>query len=89
MKNINIKTSELGKEGSFISGGKYHFIEWAEWDGKRFSVGDKVSFLDRDTWTTHRGVIDWMIVTEDGGVELSIVDAPIGRVDLENIKHVK
>ena len=89
MKNISIKTSDLGKEGSFISGGKYHFIEWAERDGKRFTVGDKVSFYDTDTRTRFEGVIDWMIVTEDGDVEVSILNAPLGRVEFENIKHVK
>ena len=89
IKNEDIKIGELGKESTFISGGKNWRIEWAEIFGERFSVGDKVSFYDNDDDETFTGNIDWMIITESGEVEVSIADTPLGRIDLESLTHVK
>ena len=89
LKNKNIKIAELGEERTFVSGTKNWRIEWAELFEERFSVGDKVSFFDEDDHEDYLGVIDWMIVTEQGKVEVSIADTPLGRVDLESIEHVR
>ena len=88
LKNKNIKISELREERTFVSGTKNWRIEWAELFKKRFKVGDKVSFFDEDAHEDYFGVIDWMIVTEQGNVEVSISDTPLGRIDLESIEHV-
>jgi len=89
LKNEDTKIGKLGKENTFVSGTKNWRIEWAEISGERFSVGDKVSFFDEDDQETFVGNIDWMIVTESGEVEVSIAKTPLGRIDLELIKHVK
>ena len=89
LKNKNIKISKLGEEKTFVSGTKNWRIEWAELFEERFSVGDKVSFFDEDDHKDYFGVIDWMIVTEQGEVEVSIADTPLGRIDLESIKHAR
>ena len=88
LKNENIKISELGEERTFLSGTKNWRIEWAELFEERFSVGDTVSFFDEDNHETYIGIINWMIVTEKGGVEVSIADTPLGRIDLESIEHL-
>ena len=88
LKNENINTSELGEERTFVSGTKNWSIEWAELFEKKFSVGDKVSFFDEDKNEGYFGVINWMIVTEQGDVQVSIANIPFGRIDLEIIEHV-
>ena len=89
LKNENVQIGELGEERTFVSGTKNWRIEWAEIFEERFTVGDKVSFFDEDDHETFTGIIDWMIVTEQGDVEVSISDTPLGRVDLESIEHVR
>ncbi len=86
-KNKNIKISELGEERTFVSGTRNWRIKWAEIFGERFSVGDSVSYFDRDDQKAYSGVIDWMIVTEDGDIDVSIANTPSGRVGLEYIEH--
>jgi hypothetical protein len=85
----DIQIGELGEERTFVSGTKHWRIEWAEIFGERFEVGHKVSFFDEDDNETFIGIIDWMIVTEQGDVEVSIANTPLYRVDLESIKHVR
>jgi hypothetical protein len=88
LRNKDIKISELGEERTFVSGTKNWRIEWAEIFGERFKIGDKVSFFDIDDEEVFIGLIDWMIVTEDGEVDVSIADTPLGRVGLEEIQKV-
>jgi hypothetical protein len=54
---------------------------------KNKNIRDTVSFFDEDDHEDYFGVIDWMIVTEQGEVEVSIADTPLGRIDLGNIEH--
>ena len=89
LKNEDIQIGELGEERTFVSGTKNWRIDWAEIFGERFEVGHKVSFFDEDDHETFVGIIDWMIVTEEGDVEVSIANTPLGRVGLESIEHVR
>lgn len=89
LKNENTKISELGEERTFVSGTKNWRIKWAEIFEDRFSVGDSVSYYDEDSQDTFISTIDWMIVTEQGNVEVSLADTPLGRVDLEDLQHFK
>jgi len=89
LKNENIKISELGEENTFVSGTKNWRIEWAEVHGQRFEIGTKVKFFDEDDQKEYIGVIDWIIATEDGYVEASLADTPLGRIDVESLNWAK
>lgn len=88
LKNKNIKISELGEERTFVSGTKNWRINWAELHENLFKVGTKVSFYDWDDNKEYRGLIEWIIVTEQGDVEVSISDTPLGRIDLDLLELV-
>ena len=88
LKNKNIKIGELGQERTFVSGTKNWRINWAEIFEQKFEIGDKVSFFDEDDNETYIGLIDWMIVTERGDVEVSIQNTPLGRIDLEYLEKI-
>jgi len=88
LKNENIKIAELGEERTFVSGNKNWRIEWAEIFEEIFKVGNKVSYFDEDSEETFIGTIEYIIVTETRGVEVSITDTALGRVDLEGIQKV-
>ena len=89
LKNENIKIAELGEERTFVSGTKNWRIEWAELFEETFKVGDKVSYFDEDSEETFIGEIDYIIVTENGNVQVSIADTALGRVDLEDLQHFR
>jgi len=89
LKNENIKIAELGEERTFVSGIKNWRIEWAELFEETFKVGDRVSYFDEDSEETFIGKIDFIIVTENGNVEVSIADTALGRVDLEDLQHFR
>ena len=89
LKNENIKIAELGEERTFVSGTKNWRIEWAELFEETFKVGDRVSYFDEDSEETFIGKIDYIIVTENGNVEVSIADTALGRVDLEDLQHFR
>lgn len=89
LKNEDIQIGELGEERTFVSGTKNWRIEWAELFEEKFEVGDKVSYFDEDSEETFVGIIDWMIVTETGDVEVSIADTALGRVDLDSLQHFR
>ena len=89
LKNENIKIAELGEERTFVSGTKNWRIEWAELFEEIFKVGDKVSYFDIDSEETFIGTIEYIIATEIGNVEVSIVDTALGRVDLDDLQHFR
>ena len=89
LKNGDIQIGELGDERTFVSGTKNWRIKWATLFEEKFEVGDKVSYFDEDSREMFIGLIDWMIVTETGSVEVSISDTALGRVDLEDLQHFK
>lgn len=86
LKNEDITIGKLGEERTFISGTKNWRIEWAELDGERYEVGTNVSFIDEDDNKEFIGHIEWMIVTADGEVQVSIADTTLGRVNLEDLQ---
>jgi len=88
-KNTDIKISELGQQRSFVSGNKYWFIEWAEIFGQRFEQGTKVKWRDLDDKKTYTAIIEWMIIIDDGDVQVSLADTPLGRIPLDELKLVK
>jgi len=88
LNNENITIGTLGEENTFVSGTKNWRIDFAELNGNRFEVGTKVNFFDEDECEDYFGVIDWIIVTENGNVEVSIANTPLGRVDLEDLEIV-
>lgn len=87
-KNTKIKISELGEQRSFVSGNKYHFIEWAEFKGVTFKEGVMVKWKCPDEKITYKGKIQWLIILDNGDVQISI-DAPIGRLDLDEVSLIK
>ena len=87
LKNKNITIGELGEERKFVSGTKNWRIDFAELNGNRFEKGVKVKFDDLDDDEEYIGLVNWIIVTEQGDVEVSF-DAPLGRVDLEDLEIV-
>lgn len=89
MELKNVKISELGQEKRFVSGQKNWRIEWAEINGEKFKPGDTVLFFDEDINHDFIGNIEWMIVTEEGQVEVSISDTPLGRIDLEDLTLIQ
>ena len=89
LKNEDIQIGELGEERTFVSGIKNWRIQWATLFEEKFKVGDKVSYFDTDSEETFIGIIDWMIVTETGNVEVSLADTDLGgRVDLEDLEKL-
>ena len=88
LKNENVKIGKLGEERTFVSGTKNWRIEWAEIFEQRFQVGDTASFFDEDDQEEFVGTIDCMIVTEQGDVEVSLADTPLGRIDLERLVKI-
>lgn len=60
----------------------------AEKNGKTIKVGDKVEYYDEDDNMMYGGYIDWMILIDNGDVEISVADLPLGRLDFDDVKLV-
>lgn len=85
-KNTAITISELGEQHKFVSGNLYHRIEWADLNGTRFEKGTKVKWFNEDDDKTYRGKIEWLIIVDDGRVEISIDHPWLGRLDLDAVE---
>ena len=83
LKNEEIYLSDidLENEQSFVSGHKYWIVDYAIYKGKKFEKGVVFKYTDDDNY--YEGVINRIIVTEDGSVQVSF-DAPLGRVNLDD-----
>jgi len=92
-RNPRIKISELGEQRGFVSGNKYWVIDWAELSGKRYEEGTLVKWKDLDAQPgeqkTYTALIDWMIIVDDGDVEVSLANTPLGRIPLDELKFIK
>jgi hypothetical protein len=86
--NTKITISDLGDQRTFVSGSKYWFIEWAKFNGNTFKEGMQVKWFDTDHRKWIKGPIEWLIITDNGSVEVSIDALGIGRLPLEEIKLV-
>lgn len=84
--NTDITISELGDQRTFVSGNKYWFIEWANFNGITFKEGMQVKWFDEEDNEWIIGPIEWLIITDYGSVEVSI-DAPAyGRLPLDELE---
>jgi len=88
-KNPHITISPLGEERKFVSGNKYWLLDWAKLNGKRFEIGDTVSWRDNDERKIYKGKIEWICIIDDGYVEISIDNPNIGRIDLDEVVMIK
>ena len=90
--NTKITISDLGEQNTFVSGNKNWRIEWAEINGKRFEVGDTVKWIDTEAKgrekKVYKGKIEWLIIIDDGCVEVS-TDMPLGRLPVDEIELIK
>ena len=77
-----IEISRLEKENTFVSGTKNWNILWAIYNGVKYSIGDVIKW-DKEGFI--KGRINWMIVTEEGKVEVSINHKSVGRLPIEEI----
>ena len=84
-KNPNIVISPLGEQRTFVSGTKNWRIDWAILNKQRFDIGDVVSWKCLDDIKSYKGKIDWMIIVEDGNVEVSIDNPNVGRLPLDEL----
>ena len=89
-KNKDITIGNILSEHEFVSGGKFWKIDKATFEDEEFKIGTKVVWIDPDEeeYVEYEGNIDWMMVDEQGNVEVSIEDTPLGRVDLEELIKV-
>lgn len=91
-KNPNIKISELGEMNTFVSGNKNWRIQFAELNGNRFEVGTTVKWIDEDARgrekRVYKGKIEWLIIIDDGCVEVS-TDMPLGRLPVDELEFIK
>jgi hypothetical protein len=94
-KNPFISISELGEQSKFVSGNKYWFIESAsivdalEKNKKEFKKGVKVKWTCPDTYKQFKGKIEWLIITDEGSVEVSIDNNNVGRLELDELEIIK
>jgi len=93
-----ITIGDLLSEHTFVSGNKYWRIAYAIVDGNKFKVGDSVLWDSDDYGTKYKGIIDWMMVGDDGSVEVALKDeeerrgnkwikSGLGRLGIEDITH--
>jgi hypothetical protein len=91
--NPNITISELGQERTFVSGNKNWRIDWADLNGNRFEVGTSVKWEDPDAYgkqkRIYKGKIEWLIIIDDGSVQMSIDNNEIGRLDVDQVEFIK
>lgn len=95
-KNSFIKIGNLlGEQQSFVSGTKFSYIDSAiitDADGrnpKEFKKDVKVKWYCQDEHKTYKGRIEWLIITEEGNVEVSIDNPNLGRLDLDELEIIK
>jgi len=91
--NPNITISELGQERTFVSGNKNWRIDWADLNGNRFEEGVTVKWVAPDAYgkqkSVYKGKIDWLIIIDDGSVQMSIDNNEIGRLDVDQVEFIK
>lgn len=92
-KNPNITISELGVERTFVSGNKNWRIDYADFNGNRFEVGTSIKWIDKDARgkekRVFKGKIEWLIIIDDGTVDIAIDHPEIGRLELESVEFIK
>lgn len=91
-KNPLITIGELQEERTFVSGNKNWRTDFAKYKGKRFEVGATVSWTYRERGEKTEkfvGKIEWIILVDDGSVEVAIDNDSIGRLNVEEIKFIK
>lgn len=88
-KNSLIEISEFENERSFVSGNKYYYLDWAKFKDVSFKAGDKVEWEDEYTGKLFKGKIDWIIIIDDGSVEVSIKNSSYGRIPLQQLTLIK
>jgi len=89
LKNTNIKISELGEEHTFVSGNKNWSLAWAKFEENLFRAGTKVEWESPDYGDYYKGVIEYIIVVDNGNVEVSIDHPFLGRLDLDELIFIK
>jgi hypothetical protein len=92
-KNPNITISELGIENTFVSGNKNWRIDYADFNGNRFEVGTTIKWVDPDARgkekRVFKGKIEWLIIIDDGSVQIAIDNMNIGRLDVDEVEFIK
>jgi len=89
LKNTNIKISALGEENTFVSGNKNWRLDWAKFEGNLFKAGTKVEWECPDYGKVYKGFIEYIIVVDNGNVEVSTSNREIGRLDLDELIFIK
>ncbi len=89
-KNKDITIGNILSEHEFISGIKYWKIDKATFEDGEFKIGTRVVWIDPDEeeYVEYEGNIDWMLIDEQGDVEVSIDNQNVGRLDLEYLVKV-
>jgi len=91
--NTNITISELGMERTFVSGNKNWRIDWADFNGNRFEVGTTIKWIDPDAYgkqkRVYKGKIEWLIIIDDGSVQIAIDNNETGRLDVDQVEFIK
>ncbi len=85
LKNKEITVGPLLSRHVFVGNTVYFKIPFATYKGVKFSIGDTIIWEDDKTY---KGKIDWMLVTEDGEVQVSIDNLSIGRLPIEEIQKI-
>jgi hypothetical protein len=92
-KNSDITISELGIENTFVSGNKNWRIDYADFNGKRFEVGTTIRWVDPDARgkekRVYRGKIEWLIIIDDGSVQIATDIMALGRLDVDQVEFIK
>ena len=89
-KNKDIIIGNILSEHTFVSRTKYWKIDSATYEDEEFTTGTRVVWIDPDEeeYVEYEGCIDWMMIDEQGNVEVSIDNQSVGRLDLEDLIKV-
>lgn len=89
-KNTNVTISPLGEQRIFVSGNLNWRLEWAKLNDKTFTVGTKVKWVNNETGRMVKASkIEWLIIIDNGDVEVATDHPHWGRMSIEDLIFIK
>lgn len=81
----DVTIGNIISESSFINKSKYWDVDSATFDGAEIKIGTRCVFQD-EYGERFEGKVDKIIITEQGDVDVSLADTPLGRISIEDLE---